>query len=222
MYARPALVVLLLTVQSHILLSSLSDEFFKLLLFAEECHARPKRLLIPRLGRLRHWLMVLVHAGGTRAGGSPTYQSVDTQPNVELGSAFYHPRDPDHLPPATLIQAVGDQIRRVNSVFRTNHAAYGLRGVCAVMTICIIAFLRDSQDFYFRQRFLWALFAILLSMGRTAGSSTFLLLCRMLGTLASMVASYIIWYIVDEKTPGILVFAWLWFAVIGFFSEFSP
>lgn len=140
---------------------------------------------------------------------------MDPQTNVELGSTFYNRKDPDHLPPANLMETVGDKIRKVN-------AAYGLRGVCAVMTVSIMAFLRDSQSFYSRQRFLWALFAIVLSMGRTAGSSTFLLLCRIFGTIASMIASYIIWYIVDEKTPGILVFVWLWFTVIGFFSKSYP
>lgn len=158
----------------------------------------------------------------TRPGASSTFQSMDPQTNVDIGSAFYHNTDPDHLPPTNFTEAIGDQIRKINSVFRSDHAAYGIRGACAIMTICIMAFLHDSQDFYFRQRFLWALFAILLSLGRTAGSSTFLLLCRILGTIASMIASYIIWYIVDRKTPGILVFTWLWFVVIGFFSELCP
>ena len=206
--------------QSPPLLSSLGDEFLKLLLFTEECHTRPKCLFIPRLSHLRSWLKVLVNVGGTRPGN--TFQIMDVQANVELGPAYYDRKDPDHLPPASLMEVIGDKIRKINSIFRTNHAAYGLRGVCAIMTICIMAFLHDSQNFYSRQRFLWALFAILFSMGRTAGSSTFLLLCRILGTIASMIASYIIWYIVDEKTPGILVFVWLWFTVIGFFCELHP
>ncbi|EYE94810.1 uncharacterized protein EURHEDRAFT_479275 [Aspergillus ruber CBS 135680] len=218
--AHPNTLRYFLLLHSHTLLSLLGDEFLKLLLFTEECHAHPKRLLIPRLRHLRYWLKVLVHIAGTRPGS--TYQSMDPQTNVELGSTFYDRKDPDHLPPANLMESFGDKIRKINAVFRTNHAAYGLRGVCAVMTISIMAFLRDSQSFYSRQRFLWALFAIVLSMGRTAGSSTFLLLCRILGTIASMIASYIIWYIVDQKTPGILVFVWLWFTVIGFFMIKFP
>lgn len=87
------------------------------------------------------------------------------------------------------------------------------------MTIAILAFLRDTQSFFSEQRLLWALFAILLSLGRTSGSSTFLLLCRVFGTVASTVASYIIWYIVAEKTPGVLVFLWLWFVIIGYLSK---
>lgn len=33
---------------------------------------------------------------------------------------------------------------------------------------------------------------------------------RILGTAIAMVASYIIWYIVDGRTAGVLVFLWLW------------
>lgn len=201
-------------------MSCLGDGLLKLLLFIEECYARPKRLLIPRSSSLDNLLKVFVHLRGIRQDSAS--QNMDPQTNIELGSAFYHRKNPDHLPPANFMETLGDNIRKISSVFRTDHAAYGLRGAGAIMTIAIIGFLRDSQNFYFRERFLWALFAILLSMGRTAGSSTFLLLGRVLGTMASMIASYIIWYIVDKKTPGILVFLWLWFVVIGYLCKFAP
>lgn len=147
-------------------------------------------------------------------------QNTDAQTSIKLGSSFYDPKNPDHLPPSNVMETIGDYIRKISSVFRSDHAAYGLRGVCAIMTIGIIAFLHDSQDFYFAQRFLWALFAIVLSMARTTGSSTFLLLGRVLGTIASMITSYIIWYVVDQKTSGILVFLWLWFLVLGYLCKF--
>jgi hypothetical protein len=147
-------------------------------------------------------------------------QKSDAQTSIKLGSSFYDPKNPDHLPPSNFMETIGDYIRKISSIFRSDHAAYGLRGACAVMTVGIIAFLHDSQDFYFAQRFLWALFAIVLSMARTTGSSTFLLLGRVLGTIASMIASYIIWYAVDRKTPGILVFLWLWFLVLGYLCKF--
>lgn len=141
---------------------------------------------------------------------------------VDLDPVFHKPRNPDHLPPTKAAEAAGDFIRKINTVLRSDHAAYGLRGVCAIMTIAIVAFLHDSQSFFFGQRLVWALFAILLSMGRTSGTSTFLLLCRLLGTVGSMVASYVIWYIVDEKTPGVLVLTWLWFMVISYLSMLLP
>jgi hypothetical protein len=46
-------------------------------------------------------------------------------------------------------------------------------------------------------------------------------MCRVGGTLAAMILAMIAWYIVDEKTPGILVFMFL-FLVLGhyFFLKF--
>ena len=202
--------------QAHTLISSLGHELSSFLLFIEDTHTRPKRLLIPRVGHLAYWLDVFVQLGGRHEDGATD----DT--SVELGEALSKPKDPDHLPPTNFTEKAGDAIRKICSVFRSPHAAYGLRGACAVMTIVIISFLRASQDFYFEQRFLWALFAILLSMGRTAGSSTFMLLCRVLGTVVSMTVSYVIWYMVDGKTAGVLVFLWLWFAVIGYFLAKFP
>ncbi|KAL6903874.1 hypothetical protein GGI43DRAFT_381581 [Trichoderma evansii] len=203
-----------LFLHSQTILSSLGEEFLKLLIYVDDCCTHPKRLLIPRFLHPRYWIEKLVRLGGVRRDSAS--QNTDAQTSIKLGSSFYNPKNPDHLPPSNFMETIGDYIRKISSIFRTDHAAYGLRGACAIMTIGIIAFLHDSQDFYFAQRFLWALFAILLSMARTAGSSTFLLLGRVLGTIASMITSYIIWYVVDQKTPGILVFLWLWFLVLGY------
>ncbi|KAM3551408.1 hypothetical protein ARSEF4850_007887 [Beauveria asiatica] len=198
--------------QSQTILAALGRNLLRLLIYLDECNARPKRLVAPNFLSLRYWAGVF---------SSTKLVPKDTRPRdggakVELDPVFHKPRNPDHLPPTNTMEAAGGYVGRINSVLRTDHAAYGLRGVCAVMTIAIIGFLRDSQDFYFAQRLLWALFAILLSMVRTSGSSTFLLMGRLLGTMASMVASYIIWYIVDQRTPGVLVLMWLWFMVISF------
>lgn len=55
-----------------------------------------------------------------------------------------------------------------------------------MMSIAITAFLHSSGSFYAEQRFLWALYAILLSLNETSGSSTQSLAFRFGGTLASM------------------------------------
>ena len=49
-----------------------------------------------------------------------------------------------------------------------------------------------------------------ISMNRMAGQSTFNFVLRVFGTFVAMVAVYVIWYIVDGKTPGVIVFLWLW------------
>lgn len=54
-------------------------------------------------------------------------------------------------------------------------------------------------------------------MTRMAGQSIFNFLGRLLGTLIAMVGAYIIWYIVDGKTAGVIVFLWLWILLAFYF-----
>jgi len=51
----------------------------------------------------------------------------------------------------------------------------------------------------------------------TSGQSVFGFFGRVLGTTLSMVFSLIIWYIVDGKTPGVIVFLWLFIFVEMYF-----
>lgn len=45
-------------------------------------------------------------------------------------------------------------------------------------------------------------------MTMTSGQSIFGFLARIAGTALAMVSSIIIWYIVDQKTPGVIVMLW--------------
>jgi len=47
-------------------------------------------------------------------------------------------------------------------------------------------------------------------MMRLAGQSTFNFVLRVFGTAVAMVGAYIIWYIVDGHTAGVLVFLFIW------------
>lgn len=62
---------------------------------------------------------------------------------------------------------------------------------------------------------------ILTSYCSASGQSIFGFFCRVGGTLVAMINTYIIWYIVDEKTPGVIVFLWLFiFAEYFFFVKY--
>lgn len=55
----------------------------------------------------------------------------------------------------------------------------------------------------------------------TSGQSIFGFLARVGGTFLAMVFSMIMWYIVDERTSGIIVFLWLFiFLEMYFFIKF--
>ena len=53
-------------------------------------------------------------------------------------------------------------------------------------------------------------------MTRTAGLSLFLFTCRLLGTAAALAASFAVWYMVNGRVPGVLVFLWVFFLAVGY------
>jgi len=58
-------------------------------------------------------------------------------------------------------------------------------------------------------------------MSMTSGQSIFGFIGRVLGTAIAMVCSIVIWYIVDQKTPGIIVMLWFFiFLEMYFFIKY--
>ncbi|KAK0315294.1 hypothetical protein LTR82_012621 [Friedmanniomyces endolithicus] len=127
-----------------------------------------------------------------------------------LGEDFMRRKDPEHLPPRNAFERMGESVRKLPRFFRSDESAFGFRVVCATMTIAITCYLEASQAWFLRQRLLWAMIMVAISMSRTAGQSTFNFSLRIFGTLVAMLGSYIIWYIVDGHAAGAIVFLWLW------------
>lgn len=110
-----------------------------------------------------------------------------------MGAEFGKRIDPEHLPPRNLGERIGDKIRKIPNFFRTPASAFGFRVTCASMSIAIINFLHDTQQFFQEQRLLWSMIMIAISMSRLAGQSTFNFVLRVVGTaIVSLLAHYII------------------------------
>jgi hypothetical protein len=61
-----------------------------------------------------------------------------------------------------------------------------------------------------------------IGMTMTSGQSIFGFIGRVLGTFLAVVFSIVIWYIVDQKTPGVIVMLWLFvFLEMYFFIKFQ-
>lgn len=129
--------------------------------------------------------------------------------NVYLGEAFNKRKDPEHLPPANWVEKFGDRVRGFAHFLRSPESVFGFRVACATMCLAIVAFLHDTQRFYVTQRLFWSQIMITISMTTSSGQSVFSFFLRIVGTLAAMVTSFIVYYIVDGKTAGVLVFFWL-------------
>ncbi|KAJ5717356.1 hypothetical protein N7488_003002 [Penicillium malachiteum] len=182
---------------------------------AEKGKLSRNRLIIPGAKRSWKWAKTFFHAAESHEDDH--LGDIHTQSSaLELGEAYRHRKDPEHLPPTNLFQEAGDRIRIVPRFLRSFESSYGFRVACATMTIAIVAFLHDTQDFFTKQRLVWAMIMVNLSMSPTSGQSVFSFVLRIAGTTIAMVASLLIWYIPDQKTPGIIVFLFL-FVSCGFY-----
>ncbi|PKX97326.1 uncharacterized protein P174DRAFT_418298 [Aspergillus novofumigatus IBT 16806] len=173
------------------------------------------RLIIPGAKRLLKWLRSILQAEDTHEDDH--LGDIHTQNHIlQLGEAYRHRKDPEHLPPETTIQKIGDKIRVIPWLLRSSESAYGFRVACATMTIYVVGLLHQSQTFFIHQRLVWAMIMVNISMSPTAGQSIFGFVLRLIGTVIAMALSFLAWYIPDEKTPGVIVFFWL-FVACGFY-----
>lgn len=132
---------------------------------------------------------------------------INTHNNIlHLGEAYKYRKDPEHTPPRTTFEKIGDKIRIIPQVFRSTECTYGFRVACATMTIAVIAFLHDTQEFFIKQRLFWAIIMVNLSMSPTSGQSIFGFVLRIIGTVIGMVISLLAWYIPGMHTAGTIVF----------------
>lgn len=187
--------------------------------FADEVQEKGKlsrvRLVIPGAKRSWKWAKSFFVFGDTHEDDN--MGDVHTQSSIlELGEAYRNRKDPEHLPPTTLFQKVGDKIRVIPKFLRSFEANYGFRVACATMTIAVVSFLHDTQHFFTKQRLVWALIMVNMSMTPTSGQSIFSFVLRIAGTAISMVVTLLIWYIPAQKTPGIIVFLFIALS-IGFY-----
>lgn len=163
------------------------------------------RLVIPGAKRLFKWIASVFKAGDTHEGDQ--LGDVNTQNNIlQLGEAYKYRKDPEHLPPRTAWEKFGDKTRIIPNMLRSKECGYGFRVACATMTIAVIAYLRETQLFFIKQRLFWAIIMVNLSMSPTSGQSIFGFVLRILGTIIAMCVSFLAWYIPNEHTAGTIVF----------------
>jgi hypothetical protein len=186
----------------------------------EEGKLKKNRLLVPGKRRIKKWIVSLGKEDSNVDHESP--DSLEAGNNtVYMGSGFSPQKDPEHLPPETAWQHFGNGIRTIPRFLGSTESAFGFRVACATLTVGIVAFLKDTQTFFMEQRLVWAMIIIAIGMSMTSGQSMFGFFGRVAGTTASMVFSIIIWYIVDQKTPGVIVMLWFFiFLEMYFFIKF--
>ncbi|KAI9890084.1 MAG: hypothetical protein M1814_004483 [Vezdaea aestivalis] len=169
-----------------------------------------KRLIYPGSTRLKKWVFGLFKPKDSDPDANDLDHMEAAVPIIDLGDSMRkHPKDLEHLPPTNNWQRFGNGLRAVSSFLASPQSAYGFRAACATMSIGILAYLRVTFFFFVQNRLVWALIMIAIGMSMTAGASIFGAFGRIAGTVVAMIFSYINWYIVGGKVPGVIVFLYL-------------
>ncbi|KAH7109407.1 hypothetical protein B0J13DRAFT_579029 [Dactylonectria estremocensis] len=183
----------------------------------EDGTMKHKRLLFPSGYQLQKWLMSIFKGQDSSLKQNPDIMETDS---IYYGDSYNHKKDPEHLPATNIWQHIGNGLRKISAVLGSKESAFGFRVACATMTIGIVAFLEDTQVFFHDQRLDWAMITIALGMTITSGQSVFGFFCRVGGTCLAMIFSLVIWYIVDQKTAGVIVFLWLFIFIEYYFFKY--
>lgn len=176
------------------------------------------RFIFPKIKTLIKWVKGLINGD---PDSSPNFSNLDE--NVEpsetiyLGSSFNAPKDPEHLPPKNAIQRLGNHLRLVPKFLGSEPVRFGVRVTIATMSIGIMAYLHSTHKFFIQQRAVWCLVMIAIGMSPTSGSAVFNMLGNLTFTLFGMIGAFINWYIVDQKTTGVIV---IFFFFIMFYFYF--
>lgn len=163
------------------------------------------RLILPTWKQMKKWFWAIL----AREDSNLDYQVYSTRsgsPTVHIGDAIRAEKDTEHLPPTSFWEKATDKFRVIPHFFGSAESAFGFRVATGTMAIAIICYLRNSQQFFIEQRLIWGSIMVAISMTQTAGSGIYGQFLRFSGTVVAMVASFIIWYIVDQHPAGIIVF----------------
>ncbi|OBT64942.1 hypothetical protein VE03_05687 [Pseudogymnoascus sp. 23342-1-I1] len=188
----------------------------------EDSTMKKNRLIVPGQRRIKKWILGLGRQDDATTASAECPDSTEAgMNNVYMGSGFNKRKDPEHLPPQTAWQHFGNGLRTIPRFLGSPESSFGFRVACATLTVGIVAFLKDTQLFFIEQRLVWAMIIIAIGMNMTSGQAVFGFIGRIVGTFIAAVSSLVIWYIVNENTPGVLVFLWLFiFLEMYFFLKF--
>lgn len=166
------------------------------------------RLIVPQKNSFLKWLSL----NSETEPGNPSENRQSS--NIDPSTIYHDQRlttfpDPEHLPPENVWEKGSTILRTISHLIKSDQSLFGFRVAAASFSIGILAFLHQTQDFFIRQRCIWAMIVIVLGMSPTSGQTMFGFVARIIATTISLVLSLVVWYIVDGKTPGVIVFLYL-------------
>jgi hypothetical protein len=181
------------------------------------------RFIFPGYRRLKKLITGITKKDDLSADDTTFRDIHESEHKVYMGQSYNSRKNPEHLPPVTVFQKLGELLRTIPTFFRSSASSFGFRVACAVISLSIPLFLRRTQSFANTWRLFWALIMTAISMSPTSGQSLFGFLLRALGTFVAMIVAWLIYYIPGNgRVPGIIVLYWAFISVGFYFPLKKP
>jgi hypothetical protein len=195
---------------------STGNAILKMVRFADSKVAdgtmKKKRLILPGVRRIRR----LFESAWSKEEDTDLSIEDGQMANIYMGDSLMAKKNPEHLPPANTFEKITNYIRVIPKVLASPESSFGFRCAVATMSIGILAYLRQTEAFFLKQRLLWALIMLAISMTAHTGQSILQFSLRIFGTFVAMCSSLVIWYMCDQKPAAIIPIFYL-YVCCGFY-----
>jgi hypothetical protein len=134
---------------------------------------RRDRLIVPSGGHVRQ---LLTWSSGDEDTKSSSADKESWEPGMDrIHAVDPLPRavDPEHLPPANGWQKARNILRVISHFIASDQSVFGFRVSVASFTVAILAYLHQTQNFFFEQRIIWAFIVLVIGMNPTSGATLF-------------------------------------------------
>ncbi|KAL1960341.1 hypothetical protein VTO42DRAFT_8301 [Malbranchea cinnamomea] len=165
-----------------------------------------KRLIVPKVESLKQWIFILFSRYADENDRPMSEEETDTGLETPGGDPLKARfADPEHLPAVTKWQKFGNFLRQISHILGSEESAFGFRVAIASFSAAILAYLRQTQEFFVGNRVNWVVIVIVIGMVPTSGRSLFGMIGRIIGTSVSIGFAFAIYYMVAGETAGVIV-----------------
>ncbi|KAF4954349.1 hypothetical protein FSARC_12162 [Fusarium sarcochroum] len=165
------------------------------------------RLIAPSLRRVYKWLLSIFDTAD-QAPADDDRPGSKKEATLVFGQSTRQTRNIEHLPPTNAYERFGVKIQRFQGFLKGPEFSFGFRSACATMSCAIIAYLEPTQALFTHYRLIWSVIIAAIGANMSAGQSGVSYILRILGSFAALIICYLVWYIPDGHTAGVIVFMW--------------
>ncbi|RGP69893.1 hypothetical protein FLONG3_7649 [Fusarium longipes] len=166
------------------------------------------RLIAPSFHRVYKWFLSIFDTAD-HALADDDRPGSKKEAKLVFGQSTRQTRDIEHLPPTNAYEKFGVKIQRFQRFLRGPEFSFGFRSACATMSCAIIAYLEPTQALFTHYRLIWSVIIAAIGANMSAGQSGVSYILRILGSFAALIICYLVWYIPNGHTAGVIVLMWL-------------